>query len=230
MDKMILYEDDALIVVHKPAGIATQTAKVGQTDIVSLLRGHRKKRGEDTYIGVIHRLDQPVEGLLVFAKTVDAAGKLGAMLQKGEIKKQYAALAAGMPDQEEGRLCDYLLHNQRENVSAVVPRGTPGAKEARLLWRIVRRFPGDGACLMAIEIFTGRHHQIRVQMSNAGMPLLGDVKYGSGISREISERMGISTTALLADKLQLTHPVSRKPMAFSIEYPKQWYREDTCPC
>lgn len=230
MDKMILYEDDALIVAHKPAGIATQTAKVGQADMVSLLRGYRKKRGEDTYIGVIHRLDQPVEGLLVFAKTADAAGKLGAMLQKGRIKKQYAALVAGLPETEEGRLCDYLLHNQRENVSAAVPGGTPGAKEARLLWRLVRRFPEHRASLIEIEIFTGRHHQIRVQMSNAGMPLLGDVKYGSGVSREISEQMGISSTALLANKLQLTHPVSRRPMAFSIAYPEQWCREDAYPC
>lgn len=227
MDKMILYEDDALIVVHKPAGIATETAKIGQADVVSLLRGHRKRRGEDTYIGMVHRLDQPVEGLLVFAKTADAAAKLGAMLQKGMIKKQYAALTAGIPEREEGQLCDYLLQNWRENTSAVVPKGTPGARKARLRWRLLKRFPGIGASLTEIEIFTGRHHQIRVQMSNAGMPLLGDVKYGSASSRELSERMGINNTALLANRLLLTHPVSRKPMAFSIEYPKQWYLEDT---
>ncbi|MCM1183419.1 MAG: RluA family pseudouridine synthase [Roseburia sp.] len=224
---MILYEDDALIVAHKPAGIATQTAKIGQTDMISLLRGYRKQQGEDTYIGVIHRLDQPVEGLLVFAKTAQMAGKLSRMLQKGEIKKQYAALTAGIPETDEGLLRDFLLQDRRTNLSRVVPEGTAGAKEARLQWRLVKRFPGEGFSLMEIEIFTGRHHQIRVQMSNAGMPLLGDAKYGSDASREISEHMDIKNTALLADKLLLTHPVSRKPMAFSIEYPRQWYHEGT---
>lgn len=227
MDKMILYEDNVLIVVHKPAGIATETAKIGQADVVSMLRRHRKKQGEDTYIGVIHRLDQPVEGLLVFAKSTEIAGKLSSMLQKGLIKKQYAALAAGIPKAEEGMLCDFLLQDRRTNLSRVVPQGTPGAKEARLRWRLVKRFPENGFSLMEIEIFTGRHHQIRVQMSNAGMPLLGDAKYGSEASQQISGYMEINNTALLADKLLLTHPVSREPMAFSIEYPEQWCREDT---
>ena len=227
MDKMILYEDNVLIVVHKPAGIATETAKIGQADVVSLLRRHRKQQGEDTYIGVIHRLDQPVEGLLVFAKSTEIAGKLSGMLQKGLIKKQYAALAAGIPETEEGMLCDFLIQDRRTNLSRVVPQGTPGAKEARLRWRLVKRFPKNGFSLMEIEIFTGRHHQIRVQMSNAGMPLLGDVKYGSEASQQISGYMKIINTALLADKLLLTHPVSREPMAFSIEYPEQCGVQDS---
>ena len=109
MDKMIVYEDSALLVVHKPAGIATETARIGQADIVSELKNYRKKKGEDTYIGVIHRLDQPVEGLLVFAKNPSAAKKLTNQLQDGTLTKKYAALVAGVPTEPEGDLTDYLL-------------------------------------------------------------------------------------------------------------------------
>lgn len=222
MDRMIVYEDDVLIVVHKPAGIATETARIGQADIVSELKNYRKKKGADTYIGVIHRLDQPVEGLLVFAKTADAAKKLSAMLQQGKISKKYAALVAGVPDRQEGMLCDMLLQDRRTNLSRVVSKGTQNAKEARLEWRMLRCFPEENFSLVEVEIFTGRHHQIRVQMSNAGMPLLGDMKYGSDLSKIISKDRNINQTALLANKLSLQHPSAGKHMEFSIAYPKQW--------
>ena len=102
MDKMILYEDDALLVVHKPAGIATESARIGQADIVSQLRNERKRKGQDTYIGVVHRLDQPVEGLLVFAKNAATAKALSLALQNGKVTKRYAALVAGIPSENSG--------------------------------------------------------------------------------------------------------------------------------
>ena len=219
MDKMIVYEDDALLVVHKPAGIATETARIGQADIVSELKNYRKKKGEDTYIGVVHRLDQPVEGLLVFAKNQNAAKKLTNELQDGTLTKKYAALVAGVPAEPEGELTDYLLKDARTNLSKAVPKDTKGAKEARLYWRLVRSFENDNTdaySLVEIELFTGRHHQIRVQMSHASFPLLGDVKYGSGHSRELSRQLGITNTALLADKLTFIHPQSGKKMDFTI--------------
>ena len=219
MDKMMVYEDSALLVVHKPAGIATETARIGQADIVSELKNYRKKKGEDTYIGVIHRLDQPVEGLLVFAKNPSAAKKLTNQLQDGTLTKKYAALVAGVPTEPEGDLTDYLLKDARTNLSKVVPKDTKGAKEARLHWKLVQNFASDGSnayLLVEIELFTGRHHQIRVQMSHAGFPLLGDAKYGSDQSRALSRQLGITNTALLADKLAFRHPQTGKQMDFSI--------------
>ena len=219
MDKMIVYEDSALLVVHKPAGIATETARIGQADIVSELKNYRKKKGEDTYIGVIHRLDQPVEGLLVFAKNPSAAKKLTNQLQDGTLTKKYAALVAGVPTEPEGDLTDYLLKDARTNLSKVVPKDTKGAKEARLHWKLVQNFASDGSnayLLVEIELFTGRHHHIRVQMSHAGFPLLGDAKYGSDQSRALSRQLGITNTALLADKLAFRHPQTGKQMDFSI--------------
>ena len=220
MDKMIVYEDSALLVVHKPAGIATETARIGQADIVSELKNYRKKKGEDTYIGVIHRLDQPVEGLLVFAKNQNVAKKLTNELQDRTLTKKYAALVAGVPAEQEGELTDYLLKDAHTNLSKVVPKGTTGAKEARLHWKLVQNFDSDGSnaySLVEIELFTGRHHQIRVQMSHEGFPLLGDVKYGSEQSRELSRKLGITNTALLADKLTFIHPQSGKKMEFTID-------------
>ena len=107
MDKMIVYEDSVLLIVHKPAGIATETAKIGQADLVSELKNYRKKKGEDTYIGIVHRLDQPVEGLLVFAKDARTARKLSDSLQKGSLTKKYVALTAGVPQTQEGVLTDF---------------------------------------------------------------------------------------------------------------------------
>lgn len=220
MDKMIVFEDNTLLVVHKPAGIATETAKIGQADIVSELKNYRKKKGEDTYIGVIHRLDQPVEGLLVFAKNQKAAKKLSAGLQDRSLCKKYAALVAGVPKTNEGELLDYLLKDGRSNLSKVVSKDTQGAKEAKLHWRLAESFDveqNQAYSLVEIELFTGRHHQIRVQMSHAGFPLLGDVKYGSDFSKELSKQHGINSTALLANKLALIHPVTGKKMEFSLD-------------
>ncbi len=201
MDKMIVYEDNVLLVVHKPVGIATETARVGQADLVSELKNYRKRKGEDTYIGVVHRLDQPVEGLLVFAKDGGTAKKLSGGLQRGTLTKKYAALVAGVPQAPEGELADYLLKDGRTNTSWVVPKEMKGAKAASLRWRILRH--NEAVSMLEIELYTGRHHQIRVQMAHAGFPLLGDFKYGSAESKEISGRLGINSTALLA--LSLIH-------------------------
>lgn len=214
MDKMIIYEDDVLLVVHKPVGIATETAKIGQADLVSELKNYRKIKGEDTYIGVVHRLDQPVEGLLVFAKNVQTARKLSDDLQKGKLTKKYAALIAGVPQAKEGELTDYLVKDGRTNLSNVVSRETKGAKEASLHWKLTKN--NDSTALLEIELYTGRHHQIRAQMAHAGFPLLGDFKYGSEFSKELSKELSINSTALMAHEIGLIHPVNGKEMKFSL--------------
>lgn len=218
MDKMIVYEDPVLLVVHKPAGIATETAKIGQADLVSELKNYRKKKGESTYIGVVHRLDQPVEGLLVFAKDAHTAKKLSNSLQEGSLTKKYVALTVGVPQMQEGVLTDFLIKDGRTNLSKVVPIETPGAKEASLSWKLLAH--NDDVSLLEIELFTGRHHQIRVQMAHAGFPLLGDLKYGSARGKELSKAYSIHRTALLAYQLCLIHPTEQKKMEFLLNIDK----------
>ena len=219
MDKMIVYEDNVLLIIHKPAGIATQTSRVGQADVVSELKNYRKRKGEDTYIGVIHRLDQPVEGLLVFAKNQSAAEKLSRQLQDNTLKKSYLALIQGeLSENTGGKLTDFLQKDNRTNLSSVVKEGTKGAKKAVLDWNCVKTYPGRGCSMVEIELSTGRHHQIRVQFANAGMPLLGDMKYGTDASKALSKRFGITNTALFAHKLMLLHPKTEKYMEYKLDW------------
>lgn len=218
MDKMIVYEDHVLLVVHKPAGIATETARVGQADLVSELKNYRKKKGEDTYIGIVHRLDQPVEGLLVFAKDSNTARKLSDGLSKGTLTKKYVALVAGVLQAPEGNFADYLLKDPRTNLSRVVPEGTKGARKASLHWCVLRH--NEGVSLLEIELYSGRHHQIRVQMAHAGFPLLGDFKYGTPSSKELSRTAGINSTALMAYEIGLVHPLTGETIEFSLDYHK----------
>jgi 23S rRNA pseudouridine1911/1915/1917 synthase len=220
MDNIIIYEDNTIIIAHKPSGLATQTQRIGEPDLVSKLRNYRKQKGEDTYIGVVHRLDQPVDGILVFAKTKAAAASLTAQLNKGTLKKSYTALVDGAIALGESKdLTDYLLKNPKDNTSKVVPKGTKDAKEARLTYKCIEVKTADNGeqySKLEIEIFTGRHHQIRVQMSNAGFPLLGDNKYATPHSTELSNRLNIRATALCADRITLIHPDNNKKLNFQL--------------
>jgi 23S rRNA pseudouridine1911/1915/1917 synthase len=216
MDKLIIYEDDNVIVVHKPSGVATQTANIGQPDIVSKLKSYRKQKGEDAYIGVVHRLDQPVEGLLVFAKTSKAAANLTAQLNNGTLKKSYTALVDGdIPVGVVVELTDYLIKDTRTNLSKVVAKGTKDAKEARLRYECVENH-GEYS-KVRVEIYSGRHHQIRVQMSNVGYPLLGDMKYGNAHSTKISETLGIRNVSLYADRLFFNSPATGEGKYFELK-------------
>lgn len=223
MNSAIIYEDKDIIVIHKPAGIATQTARVGQADVVSELKNYRQQKKEDTYIGVIHRLDQPVEGLLAFAKTQAAAKKLTADLQEGKLKKYYHALVPKAYG-TEGDLTDYLIKDGKTNLSQVVSKETKDAKEARLHWKLIKscQEKGQNYDLVEVEIFTGRHHQIRVQLSHANMPLLGDTKYGNEESCKVSQAMAIRQTALLASRLVLQHPRTGEELSFEVPFPSRW--------
>lgn len=210
----IIYEDREVIVCYKPAGIATQTKRLGQQDMESLLKNNRVAKRETPYIGVIHRLDQPVEGIMVFAKTPQAAAKLSAQVQKRSIGKFYYAIAPAFPDgKEEGILTDYLLADKRNNSTRVVAQNTPQSQRAELAYRIVAA-AGDGAGAPAgyvkydIRLHTGRHHQIRVQFASRGCPLLGDQRYGT--------QTGGAALALCAYRVTFVHPVTGKEMDFSI--------------
>jgi 23S rRNA pseudouridine1911/1915/1917 synthase len=214
----ILYEDNAILVIHKPAGLATQTNQLSQEDVVSQCKNHLKK---DPYLGVIHRLDQPVEGILVFAKTQAAAAVLSRQLQEDLLYKQYLALILGEPFEKEGVLKDYLIKNGKENTSKVVDKGTPDAKYAELKYCLQKqgKLLSTDSIVSMVEVIikTGRHHQIRVQMAYHGMSLIGDQKYADEETRRYAKAAGIKNVALCAYKLEFKHPVTKKSMNFQID-------------
>ncbi len=209
MGPVIVYEDSDIIVCEKEAGVPVQSARIGTKDMVSILKNYRSTSENisgEPYIGVVHRLDQPVQGLLVFAKTKEAAASLSAQAAGDGMKKYYLAVVCGEALCTEGELTDYLLKDGKTNSSRVVKEGTKDAKKAKLSYRILNR--KNNLALVEIRLFTGRHHQIRVQMANAGMPLYGDQKYGAGTAAP-----GI--LALCAYKLSFKHPGTGKTMEFS---------------
>lgn len=222
----ILYEDDDMIVCHKAAGIATQTARVGQADMMSEVMNYlasqaRSGAGKVPYVGVVHRLDQPVEGVLVFARNQRAAAELSRQITENRMEKYYYAVICGQEFVQSGRLTDHLLKDGKANTSRIVPPEVKGAKKAVLDYEILEekelsRSTGFRLALVRIRLHTGRHHQIRVQMSHAGMSLLGDHKYADVQTVRISEQMRVKEIALCAYRLVLQHPRTGERMQFQI--------------
>lgn len=208
----IIYEDEAIIVCRKEAGVAVQTARAGQADVVSLLKNYRAKKKEEPYIGLIHRLDQPVEGVMVFAKTQQAAAKLSAQVSSRSMEKEYLAVTTGVPKPQKGELRDWLLRDGKTNTSAVVDKGTPQAKEAVLDYEVEQVSENGQQALVHIWLHTGRHHQIRVQFAHAGYPLVGDTKYGKS-----EQNSRYCPVALCSCRIGFVHPVTKKKMEFVIE-------------
>ena len=197
MELEVLFEDEDVLVCYKPAGVATQTAKMTELDMVSMIRNYRVAKGESDYVGVIHRLDQPVEGVLVFAKNAAAAAILGKELKARQFAKYYYAIVTRENIPETGVLEDYVVKDGRKNRAMVVTESNPRAKKARLSYEVVK------------HLDTGRFHQIRVQRASRTAPILGDVKYGGSRTGE--------PLCLCSYRLQFTHPVSEEGMDFSIK-------------
>lgn len=214
MKTKILHEDTSVLVIHKPAGIAVQSARIGQMDCESELRNYLARQGAGTYIGLVHRLDQPVEGLLVVAKTKSAAAGLNKQLAAGSLNKKYLAVVylerEDIP--ESGDFTDYLIKDGQ--VAKVVSSNNKDAKEARLHYKLIQ--VQDKFALADVEIETGRFHQIRCQMAYHGMPLLGDVKYGSTLSEEESSRLGVRQVALCANRIAFRHPQTGKMLTLEV--------------
>lgn len=236
----ILYEDTHLLVCYKPAGVPVQSAGVGREDCVSILKNYfyeqRTAQKGEPYVGVIHRLDQPVEGVLVFAKTPFAAKELSRQVTDGTMQKYYLALCklenagsgkCGKPVhtvdnvdkhvENSQILEDFLLKNGKTNTSQVVPPKTKDAKLARLeYWELSRE---NDQKLVKIKLITGRHHQIRVQMAHHGTPLVGDTKYhpqtvdNANVDKSGNTGYGV---ALCAYRLEVIHPKSGKLLSFEV--------------
>lgn len=207
----ILFEDKQVLVLYKPAGIPVQSGRVGTKDLVSMVKNYLAGESRrEPYVGLVHRLDQPVEGLIVFAKTRQAAADLSAQAAGHEMKKEYLAVVCGIPKNEEGTLRDLLIKEREGNRSRIARPGESGAREAALTYRVLAK--KEERALLRIRLLTGRHHQIRVQMAHAGFPLYGDNKYNPDFS-DTEYRV---QPALCAAGLAFQNPTTQKRSEFEI--------------
>jgi len=210
----VIFEDNHLLVVNKPAGLLTQpsgtTAKNLEEQAKKWLKDKYHKPG-NVFLEAVHRLDKPVSGIVVFAKTSKALSRVNAFMRNKALKKIYYALVEGCPAKSEGVLEHYLIHNDFQ--AELAPENLPGSKLARLSYRILRK--DNAQSLLEVELDTGRYHQIRVQLSAMGHPIVGDVKYGSK-SRIPSSGEAI---ALHHKYLEMPHPVTKEIMLFKAKNP-----------
>lgn len=242
----IIYEDNDIIICCKPAGIATQTRHIGQQDMESFIRNYRAAKNETPYVGIVHRLDQPVEGVMVFAKNQKAAASLSRQIKEHTTEKYYRAASRGQgapgadnKDNKEDNndpawhtLTDYISFDKRTNTSKITSEKDALAKKAVLQYRIISVTPDrdsfQNECIKTefdIKLLTGRHHQIRLQLANIGYPLIGDTKYGrsapnnSGTGSK-SGRTGGSVReqlALCSYKIAFDHPATGERMIFEVK-------------
>ena len=212
MEKLnVLYEDNHVIVVEKPVNIPSQADKTGDEDMLSIVKHYLKEKYQkpgEVYLGLIHRLDRPVGGVMVFAKTSKAAARLSEQVRTKQFEKQYLVVVDGKMEAEQGILGDYLLKNEKNNISKVVKEGTKNAKLASLDYEVLKYAEDINLSVVKVNLHTGRHHQIRVQFASRGHSLYADQKYGTrGRGKQI---------ALWAYKLSFYHPVSKQKLTFQV--------------
>lgn len=215
----ILHEDADIIVCVKPYGMPAQGDKSRDTDVLSYLKNHifeEEEMEEEPYLAMVHRLDRPVGGIMVFAKNQKAAAGLSDQMQDGTMVKFYQAILTGELPAESGVLEDYLVRDGKNNTSKIVKKGTTGAKRAQLEYEVLDVFETDQGILsyVLIELITGRHHQIRVQMAERGAGIYGDTKYNPLFTKTKKKYQQI---ALFATRLEFEHPTSGNHMVFKCE-------------
>ena len=216
MEKLnVIYEDNHIIVVEKPVNIPSQSDKTGDVDLLSIVKQYIKEKYNkpgNVYVGLIHRLDRPVGGVIVFAKTSKAAARLSNQVREKQFQKTYLTIVNGKMEQEKDTLQDYLLKNEKTNMSKVVAEGTKNSKLAILDYEVLKYEKEIDLSVLKIHLHTGRHHQIRVQLSSRNHSIYGDQKYGGrGHGKQI---------ALWAYELKLYHPITNELMTF-YSIPKQ---------
>lgn len=212
----VIYEDNHIIVVNKEPGEIVQGDKTGDTPLSETVKQWIKEthaKPGNVFLGVVHRLDRPVGGLVVFAKTSKALTRLNEMFRNGDVHKTYWALSRNLPPQESDTLTHYITTVERNNRSYASDKPKPGAKEARLSYRLLAR--GERFNLLEINLMTGRKHQIRVQMSAIGCPIRGDLKYGDKRSNPDG------SISLIARHISFIHPVSGKEIDLTAPVPEE---------
>lgn len=207
----VIYEDNHLLVVEKPINIPVQADESGDLDLLSLLKQYLKEKYNkpgNVYLGLVHRLDRPVGGIMVFAKTSKCAARLSEQIRKNEVKKEYHAVVMGKLD-SKGKYIDKLLKNEKTNITTVNPKG----KLAELDYELIDY--KDNMSLVRIDLKTGRSHQIRVQFSSRNHALYGDQKYNKSVKSK-------EQIALFASKIEFFHPVTKEQMIFKLDLPNRY--------
>ncbi|HEY8389351.1 MAG TPA: RluA family pseudouridine synthase [Clostridia bacterium] len=205
----VIYEDNHILVVVKPQNVPVMADETQDKDMLTLCKEYIKEKENkpgNVYLGLVHRLDRPTGGVMVFAKTSKAASRISEAIRDGEVEKNYFAILLGTPKEKQGKLTHYLLKDEKTNTVKIVPMSTEGAKKAMLEYWIVGEY--GKLSLARIKLITGRTHQIRVQMNSLHTPVLGDVKYGGE-----SMPKGFNL-ALWAYELKFYHPVTKVKMVF----------------
>ena len=206
----VIYEDNHIIVVEKKPNIPSQADKTGDIDMLTLVKDYIKKKYNkpgNVYLGLVHRLDRPVGGVMVFAKTSKAASRLSDQVRQKAFKKEYLAVVDGKIEDKVGTLEDYLYKDERNNISKVVSENKKNAKFAKLDYEVLKYNKVKDLSLVRVNLHTGRHHQIRVQLSNFGHSIFGDQKYGTrGKGKQI---------ALWSYLLIIEHPITKEKMTFN---------------
>lgn len=211
----VVYEDNHVIIVNKTASEIVQGDKTGDTPLSETVKQYLKEKYAkpgNVFLGVTHRLDRPVSGLVVFAKTSKALSRLNEMFRTGGVKKTYWAIVRQCPPAEEGELVHYLVRNEKQNKSYAYDAEKPGAKQAILDYRLIGR--SDRYYLLEVDLKTGRHHQIRCQLAKIGCPIKGDLKYGAPRSNPDG------SISLHARRICFIHPVSKKEICVEAPLPE----------
>ena len=201
----VVYEDNHVIIVHKERGEIVQGDKTGDKPLSETVKDYIRDKYHkpgNVFLGVVHRLDRPVAGLVVFARTSKALSRLNDMFRKGEVHKTYLAVTRNKPVEEKGTLVNWIVRNEKQNKSYVYDKEVPGAKRAELKYQLIAHT--DNYHLLEIELLTGRHHQIRCQLAHMGCAIKGDLKYGAPRSN------ADGSISLLSHKITFIHPVSKK--------------------
>lgn len=205
----VIYEDNHIIVVEKPVNIPSQGDKTGDIDMLTIIKGYLKEKYNkpgNVYLGLIHRLDRPVGGVMVFAKTSKAAARLSEQVREKIFRKTYLVIVNGKMEKNKGVLEDYLLKNEKNNMSKVVKKETKNSKLAILDYEVLKYNEETNLSLLKVNLHTGRHHQIRVQFSSRDHSIYGDQKYGGrGHGKQI---------CLWAYELTINHPITKEEMTF----------------
>ena len=205
----VLYEDNHIIVVEKPVNIPSQGDKTGDIDLLTMVKEYLKEKYQkpgNVYVGLIHRLDRPVGGVMVFAKTSKAAARLSEQVRQKQFQKTYLVICNGKMETNKGELQDYLWKNEQKNTSKVVKKETKNSKLAILEYEVLKYEPEINLSVLKILLHTGRHHQIRVQLSSRNHSIYGDQRYGGrGHGKQI---------ALWAYSLSIKHPITKEDMTF----------------
>ncbi len=210
----VIYEDNHIIIVSKQSGEIVQGDKTGDKPLSEAVKQYIKEayaKPGDVFLGVVHRLDRPVFGLVLFARTSKALARMNTMFANGEVHKTYWAIVKNAPEQTEGTLTHWLVRNEKQNRSYAYDREVPHSKKAVLDYKVIGK--SDNYYLIEVDLKTGRHHQIRCQLAKIGCPIKGDLKYGAKRSNPDG------SISLLSRTMQFVHPVSKKEIAVEAPLP-----------